>query len=33
MAIYWKGSYIGTIEANDYTVKELQDAGFTVIIK
>jgi hypothetical protein len=33
MAIYWKGDYIGTIEANAYTVKELQDAGFTVVIK
>lgn len=33
MRIYWKGDYIGTIEANEYTVKELQDAGFTVVIE
>lgn len=33
MKLYWKGMYLGTVEANEYTVKELQDAGFTVIFK
>ena len=33
MKIYWKDMYIATIEANEYTVKELQDAGFTIVIK
>lgn len=33
MVVYLNGEYIGTIEANEYTVKELQDAGFTVVIK
>lgn len=33
MKIYWKGDFIGIIEANEYTVKELQDAGFTVVIE
>lgn len=33
MALYYKGMYLGKIEPNEYTIKELQDAGFTVIIK
>ena len=33
MKIYWNGNFIGVIEANAYTVKELQDAGFTVVIE
>jgi hypothetical protein len=33
MALYYKGMYLGKIEANEYTIKELQDAGFTVVIK
>ena len=33
MKIYYNGMYLGTISANEYTVKELQMAGFTVIIK
>lgn len=33
MEIYWGSMYVGTIEANEYTVKELQDAGFIVVIK
>ena len=33
MALYYNGMYLGTIEANEYTVKELESAGFTVVIK
>lgn len=33
MQIYFKGMYVGEIEANEYTVKELESAGFTVVIK
>lgn len=32
MKLYYNGLYVGTIEANEYTVKELESAGFTVII-
>lgn len=33
MKLYYKGMYLGEIEPNEYTVRELEDAGFTVIIK
>ncbi len=33
MIIMFNGMYVGTIEANEYTVHELESAGFTVIIK
>ena len=33
MVLYFNGMYIGTIEANEYTVRELESAGFTVVIK
>ncbi len=33
MELYYNGMYIGEIEANEYTVRELESAGFTVIIK
>lgn len=33
MKIYWQNMYIGTIEANAYTVRELENIGFTVVIK
>lgn len=33
MKIYYKSLYVGTVEANEYTVHELESAGFTVIIK
>ena len=33
MKIYYKNLYVGMVEANEYTVKELQLAGFTVIIE
>lgn len=33
MALYYKGMYLGDIEPNEYTVRELEDAGFTVIVK
>ncbi len=33
MELYFNGMYVGTIEANEYTVHELESAGFTVIIK
>lgn len=33
MELYYKGMYLGEIEPNEYTVRELEDAGFTVIIK
>lgn len=33
MLLFYNGMYFGTIEANEYTVKELEAAGFTVIIK
>lgn len=32
MKIFYGGMYIGTIEANEYTVRELESAGFTVVI-
>ena len=33
MKIYWKGMYVGTINANEYTVRELENIGFTVVIE
>ena len=33
MSLYYKGMYLGDIEPNEYTVRELEDAGFTVIVK
>lgn len=33
MELYYNGMYLGEIEPNEYTVRELEDAGFTVIIK
>lgn len=33
MKIYWKDMFIGTIQANEYTVRELESAGFTVVIE
>ena len=33
MSLYYNGMYLGKIEPNEYTVKELQAAGFTVIVE
>ena len=33
MRIYWGNMYIGKIQANEYTVRELESAGFTVVIE
>ena len=33
MIVMINGMYVGTVEANEYTVHELESAGFTVIIK
>lgn len=33
MVLYFNGMYVGTIDANEYTVRELESAGFTVLMK
>jgi hypothetical protein len=33
MLIMINGMYVGRVDATEYTVKELQDAGFTVIFE
>ena len=33
MKLYYRGMFIGMVEPNEYTVHELEAAGFTVIIK
>jgi hypothetical protein len=33
MKLYFKGMYLGKISANEYTVRELESAGFTVVIE
>lgn len=33
MKLYFKGMYLGKIAPNQYTVKELELAGFTVVIE
>lgn len=33
MIIRWHGLYVGTVEADEYDVAELEKAGFTVSIK
>ena len=33
MKIYYGTYFIGIVEANEYTVRELEAAGFTVIIE
>lgn len=33
MIIMIKGMYIGRVDAKEYTVEELQNAGFTVVIE
>jgi hypothetical protein len=32
MVVMINGMYVGTVDATQYSVKELQNAGFTVII-
>ena len=32
MTVMINGMYIGKVDVTEYSVKELQDAGFTVII-
>lgn len=33
MSLYYNGMYLGKIEPNKYTVRELQAAGFTVVVE
>lgn len=33
MIIMLNGMYVGKVDAREYTVKELENAGFTVVIK
>lgn len=33
MILYYNGMYVGEIEPNEYTVRELENAGFTVKVK
>lgn len=33
MKIYWGTFFVGRIEANEYTVRELEAAGFRVVIE
>ena len=33
MVVMLNGMYVGRVSAKQYTVKELQDAGFTVIFE
>lgn len=33
MKLYYRGLYVGDVEPNEYTVHELEAAGFTVVIK
>lgn len=33
MSLYYNGMYLGKIEPNEYTVRELQAAGFVVIVE
>jgi hypothetical protein len=33
MAIMLNGVYVGTVDATRYSVRELENAGFTVVVK
>ena len=33
MVVMINGMYVGTVDAKEYDIKELEQAGFTVVIK